>query len=68
MSVARRADEALLQLEMADKALVLLVEDELQPQPGLVGGAATEAVVGDLLLLDLVTMNSFVLGHGTKMK
>jgi len=53
---------------VADKALALLVEDKLQPQSGFVAGTATEAVVGDLLLFYLVTVNSFVLGHVLKMK
>ena len=46
----------------------LLVENKLQPQTGFVGGAATEAIVGELLFLYLVTRNSFVPGHGTKME
>ncbi len=68
MSVARRPDEAVLQLKVADKALAWLVENKLQSQAAFVAGTATEAVVSDLLLLYFVTVNAFVLGHGTKMR
>src|SRR5271157_4537014 len=67
VSVRRRTNEAPLQAEAADEALALLVENKLQPESGFVGGAATKTVVGELLFLYLVTMNSFVPGHVVKM-
>src|SRR5271157_3289535 len=67
VSVRRRTNEAPLQTKAADEALVFLVENELQPETGFVGGTATKAIVGELLFPDLVTMNSFVPGHVVKM-
>src|SRR5271157_5655714 len=67
VSVRRRTNEAPLQAEAADEALALLVENKLQPESGFVGGAATKTVVGELLFLYLVTMNSLVAGHVVKM-
>src|SRR5271157_1291142 len=67
VGVRRWADKAPLQTKAADEALVLLVENKLQPESGFVGGAATKTVVGELLFLYLVTMNSFVPGHVVKM-
>src|SRR5580704_4466902 len=68
VGMPRRADKALLQPEVANKALALLVEDKLHPQPRFVAGAATEAVVDGLLLVNLMAVNSFVLGHVLKMR
>src|ERR1019366_9349126 len=68
VGVRRRPHKAPLQTEAADKALALLVEHKLQPEARLVGRAASEAIIGVLLFLYLVTVNSFVPGHGTKMK
>ncbi|HME33330.1 MAG TPA: hypothetical protein VKG65_11300, partial [Terriglobales bacterium] len=67
VGVRRRAHEAPLQAEAADEALALFVEYEFEPQSGCVARAATEAMVGDLLLLNFVTVNSFVPGHVVKM-
>jgi hypothetical protein len=63
-----RPNKAPLQAKAADEALAFLVEHKLQPEPGVVGRAAAEAIVGVLLFLYLVTVNSFVPGHETKMK
>src|SRR5271157_6510556 len=67
MRMRRRPDEAALQAEAADETLAFLVEHKLQAQSGVVGGPATEAIVGELLLLDLVTVNSLVACHVLKM-
>ena len=58
MGVRRRPDKTPLQTKVADKALAFLVERKLQPQAGFVAGTATKAIVGELLFLYLVTMNS----------
>src|ERR1035437_3452417 len=63
-----RPDEAPLQAKAADEALALLVENKLQSESGCVGGTATEAIVGVLLFLYLVTVNFSVPGHVHKMK
>src|ERR1019366_9564815 len=63
-----RPDKAPLQTKAAEEALALLVEHKLQPESGCVGGTATEAIVGLLLFLYLVTMNFLVPGHVHKMK
>src|ERR1019366_452097 len=63
-----RPDKAPLQAKAAEEALALLVEHKLQPESGFVDGAATEAIVGVLLFLYLVTVNFFVPGHVHKMK
>ena len=63
MGVRRRANKPPLQPESADETLLLLVEHKLQPESGLVARTATEAMVGDLLFLYLVTVNSLVPGQ-----
>src|SRR5271165_1154714 len=67
MGVRRRANKAALQTESADEALLLLVEHKLQPETSFVGGPTTKAIVGELLFLHLMTVNSFVPGHVVKM-
>ncbi len=67
VGVGRRPDKAALQPEATNEALALLIEDELQAEPGFVAGAATEAVIGELLLFYRVTMNAFVARHVVKM-
>ena len=64
----RRTNKPPLQTEAADETLLLLVEYKLQPESGFVTRTATEAVVGDLLFLYLVTVNSLVPGHVVSMK
>jgi hypothetical protein len=66
--MCRRPNETPLQAKAADEALALLVENKLQPESGLVGRTAAEAIVRELLFLYLVTMNFLVPGHVHKMK
>jgi hypothetical protein len=64
----RRADKPPLQAKAANEALALFVEHKLQAQTSLVSRAAAKAIVSELLLLYLVTVNFLVLGHEIKMK
>src|SRR5271167_2269890 len=68
MGVRRRTNKAPRQTKAADEALALLVENKLQPESGVVGGTATEAIVGELLFLELVTVDSLVPGHVVRMR
>src|ERR1035437_873174 len=68
VGMGRGPDKAPLQAKAAEEALAFLVEHKLQPESGLVGGTATEAIVSELLSLYLVTMNFLVPGHVHKMK
>ena len=68
MGMGWRPDETPLKAKAAEEALAFLVENKLQPESGFVGRAATEAIIGELLFLYLVTMNFLVPGHVHKMK
>jgi len=68
MGVRWRAYKTPLQTKAADKALLVFVEDELQLQSSFAVRTASEAPVGELLPLYLMTMNSFLPGHVVSMK